>query len=187
MVPRRSLLDEKIKVGQTMNRSIQSRRRPRSRAWPAGGLARRGAAAVEFAVVAPVLVLLSFGMVELGQFVNVAQIVTNASYEGVRQAARPQPDNNGKQYVMTIDGAVKDYLVQTFPNVPVANVRSATTVTVTSAGAGILGNDLMNVAKGSQISVQVVFQFGTVQWIPGFGFVDGRNVAATTIMQRQSP
>lgn len=47
---------------------------------------RRGAAAVEFAVVAPVFFLMIFGMIELGRMIMVQQILTNASREGARLA-----------------------------------------------------------------------------------------------------
>ena len=47
---------------------------------------RRGAAAVEFAVVAPIFLLLVFGMIEYGRMVMVQQVLTNASREGARVA-----------------------------------------------------------------------------------------------------
>src|SRR3954452_19389663 len=47
---------------------------------------RRGAAAVEFAVVLPLFVVLVFGMIEYGRMVMVQQIITNASREGARRA-----------------------------------------------------------------------------------------------------
>ena len=47
---------------------------------------RRAAAAVEFAIVAPVFFLLVFGMIEYGRMVMVQQVITNASREGARAA-----------------------------------------------------------------------------------------------------
>ena len=47
---------------------------------------RGGAAAVEFALVAPVFFGFTLGMVEIGRGVMVQQILTNASREGCRQA-----------------------------------------------------------------------------------------------------
>src|SRR6186713_1829831 len=47
---------------------------------------RRGAAAVEFAIVLPVFVILVFGMIEYGRMVMVQQVITNASREGARSA-----------------------------------------------------------------------------------------------------
>lgn len=48
---------------------------------------RKGAAVVEFAIIAPVLVMLILGMIEVGRFVNANQVVTNASREGARRAS----------------------------------------------------------------------------------------------------
>ncbi len=52
---------------------------------------RRGAAVVEFAVVAPVFFLLVFGMIEFGRAIMVQQILTNASREGARVAVLDSP------------------------------------------------------------------------------------------------
>jgi hypothetical protein len=48
---------------------------------------RRGAAVVEFAVVAPIFFMLVFGMIEYGRLVQVQQVLTNASREGARVAS----------------------------------------------------------------------------------------------------
>src|SRR6185503_18474885 len=47
---------------------------------------RRGASAVEFAIVAPVFFMMIFGMIEYGRLVMVQQILTNATREGARRA-----------------------------------------------------------------------------------------------------
>ena len=47
---------------------------------------RFGAAAVEFAIVAPLFFLLVFGMVEFGRMVMIQQVLTNGSREGARKA-----------------------------------------------------------------------------------------------------
>ncbi len=54
-------------------------------------IARRhtGAAVVEFAVVAPLLVMLTFGMIEISRIVMVKQLLINASREGARLAVLP--------------------------------------------------------------------------------------------------
>ena len=48
---------------------------------------RRGVVAVEAAVVLPVLIIVMFGMWEVGRLIQVNQIVTNAAREGARLAA----------------------------------------------------------------------------------------------------
>jgi Flp pilus assembly pilin Flp len=57
----------------------------RSRA-PAGWRDERGAAAVEMALVAPVLILLVFGIIEFARAWNVRQTLTDAAREGARTA-----------------------------------------------------------------------------------------------------
>ncbi len=48
---------------------------------------RRGAAIVEFAVIAPLLFFLIFGMIEFGRVIMVMQVMTNATREGARLGA----------------------------------------------------------------------------------------------------
>ncbi len=47
----------------------------------------RGAAAVEFVLVLPVLLLLVFGIVDFGRMLNAQIVVTEAAREGARAAA----------------------------------------------------------------------------------------------------
>lgn len=61
------------------------RSRP-SRRRSASADSRRGAAAVEFAVIAPLFCLLLAGIVELGQAFRTEHLLSNASRRGVRAA-----------------------------------------------------------------------------------------------------
>jgi len=47
---------------------------------------RRGTAVVEFALIAPLFLLLLFGIFEFGRVVMVQQLITNAAREGARMA-----------------------------------------------------------------------------------------------------
>jgi Flp pilus assembly protein TadG len=47
---------------------------------------RRGTAVVEFALIAPLFLLLLFGIIEFGRVVMVQQLITNAAREGARMA-----------------------------------------------------------------------------------------------------
>jgi Flp pilus assembly protein TadG len=51
------------------------------------GDSERGAAAVEFALVVPVLLVLLFGIINFGQYLSVRQTATQAAAEGARAAA----------------------------------------------------------------------------------------------------
>jgi hypothetical protein len=60
---------------------------------------RRGAAAIEFAVILPFLVVLVFGMVEFGVMFYDKAVITNASREGVRAGITGVGDPEIKQIV----------------------------------------------------------------------------------------
>ena len=55
------------------------------------GAADRGAAAVEFALVLPLLLLIVFGIIDFGRALNTQITLTQAAREGVRLAALGQP------------------------------------------------------------------------------------------------
>ena len=50
---------------------------------------RRGAAAVEMAIVLMLLIVLVFGIIEMGRAIMVHQVLTNAAREGARRAVIP--------------------------------------------------------------------------------------------------
>jgi Flp pilus assembly protein TadG len=126
---------------------------------------RRGAAAVEFAVVAPVLFLLVFGMIEFGRMVMVQQVITNGSREGARLAVL---DGTTTADVTT---AVNTYLTG-------ASVQGAT-VTVTP-------NPPTSAAYGAPVTVVVSVSFDQVSWLPTPMFLSGRELTATTVMRRET-
>jgi Flp pilus assembly protein TadG len=51
-----------------------------------------GAAAVEFALLLPVLLLVTFGIIDFGRALNAQVTITQAAREGARLAALSQPD-----------------------------------------------------------------------------------------------
>lgn len=62
------------------------------RRWRRRARGQRGAAAVEFAVVLPLLVTLLFGIIEMGFVFNRWITVTHAAREGVRRMAVGDPE-----------------------------------------------------------------------------------------------
>lgn len=55
----------------------------------------RGAAAVEFALILPILIMLVFGVVEFGRAYNAKVTLTHAAREGVREYALTQDSSAG--------------------------------------------------------------------------------------------
>ncbi|PYE21384.1 TadE-like protein [Paraburkholderia silvatlantica] len=132
--------------------------------------AQRGVAAVEFALVLPVLLILLFGIIEMGLFLYDKAVITNAAREGARAGVvlkSPKPTASDVQTVVT--NYTSSYLL-TFgaQNTPV----------VVTTGAG--GN------FGQPLSVTVSYQYN--------GLALGRMVApitgaitlsATTVMNNE--
>jgi Flp pilus assembly protein TadG len=141
---------------------------------------RRGNAAVECALVAPLLVLIILGSIDVGQFVNVAQTVNKASREGARAASKDTITN-----VSQVKTAVKDYIVNAFPNVSSGNIESALTVTVWDSTGTQLTGDLTAVPSGASVWVKATFDYSAVRWTTGFSGVSGKTLSTTTVMRRE--
>jgi len=145
------------------------------------GATRRGISAVECAILAPLFTLLALGAVDVGQFANVYQKVSDASREGARTAAR-----FGTGTTAQVEAAVMDYLEQAAPDVPPSTLAAATDVTVTGAGGvAIVGGSLTTMPTGSQVQVQVTLRYDPVRWISGISELNGSELTATTMMRRE--
>ncbi len=129
------------------------------------GIFRRGAAAVEFAVVLPVFITLVFGMIEYGRMVMVQQVITNAAREGCRKAIM---DGTTGQEVLDL---VNDYLDS-------AGITGAT-VTVTPSEPSEAG-------AGEPITVSVSVPYDQVSWLPAPMFLSGTEMSASCVMRRET-
>lgn len=126
---------------------------------------RRGAAAVEFAVVAPVFLLLVFGMIEYGRMVMVQQILTNASREGARCAV--------------LDGATHQMVVDTVTQYLTSGSIQGANITVNPTNPEDAG-------FGDPVTVTVDIGFSGVSWLPSPMYLGGTTLSATTVMRRES-
>ena len=106
--------------------------------------AERGAVAVEFAILAPVLVMLLLGIMEFGRAYNVQTSLTNAARESVRSMAI----NNNLTLAKT---AAKNTATQLSPVLADGNI------TFSAA----------NCAAGSSISVTINYSLSTMTGIAG--------------------
>lgn len=143
-------------IGNVANSLIfRRRRRPGSRS---------GAAVVEFAVVAPVLFLFVFGMIEFGRMVMVQQIMTNAAREGARVAILP---NATTAQVTT---AVTNYLT--------AGAISGATATVSP-------DPPSSATYGAAVTVMVSVPFKSVSWTPSPFFLGSTTLKAQCVMRTE--
>ncbi|MCC6126581.1 MAG: pilus assembly protein [Pirellulales bacterium] len=135
---------------------------------------RRGAAAVEFAIIAPLFFLLVFGMIEFGRMVMVQQILTNASREGARKAV--------------LDGSTTTDVVNTvLTNLSDAKITASTSnVTINPANPATAN-------YGDPITVTVTIPFSQVSWLPApmlLSFLPSGQtditLTAATVMRRET-
>ena len=126
---------------------------------------RRGAAVVEFAVVAPLFFLLVFGMIEFGRMVMVQQVITNASREGAR--------------VAVLDGATTSEV-----NTAVENYM--TSASVEGAEVSVTPDPPSSAGYGEPVTVVVSIPFDQVSWLPSPMFLGGSTMSATTVMRRET-
>ncbi len=111
---------------------------------------RKGIAAVEFALVAPVFFLLLFALIELGRMMMVQQSLTNAAREGCRTAILATTTSSSD-----VEAAVRNYLQSVMSNASnVGEVR----VTVPAVAA--------TTASGTDLTVAVEVDYTDVSWLP---------------------
>lgn len=128
---------------------------------------RRGASAVEFAVVAPVFLLLVLGMVEYGRMVMVQQVITNATREGARAAA--------------LDGATNDSVTDV-----VVEFGQQASITINPSDVTVTPSDPGNAAFGEPVEVEVSLPFSQVSWLPSPMYLGGKSLVAKTVMRREA-
>ncbi len=123
-------------------------------------MSRHGAAVVEAALLTPLLLIVTMGAIEIGQYINVAQTVTNASRVGGRLACRDSVEN-----VSDVESAVLQYISSSFPRLTTSQLQSAVELSVHRAdGRKLSGDDLATLETGEQLYVTVSLDFNAVKW-----------------------
>lgn len=126
---------------------------------------REGASAIEFALIAPLMILFTFGLVELGRMMLVKQTATHATREGARMAVRPT--------------ATRDEVIQRVQDeLALLSISSATIETVPES--------FEDADPGSAVTVRVRIDIGTVSWIPDWFDYDVTDITAESCMRRES-
>lgn len=126
---------------------------------------RQGTAAVEFAIVAPVFLLLVFAIVEYGRMVMVEQTLTNAAREGARLGIIDGSST------ANVEARVANYL----------QAAKLTGHTTTVATLPPEGSD-----TGDRISVTVSIPYSQVSWLPVPMYLGGSTLSSTAVMRRES-
>ena len=130
---------------------------------------RRGASAVEMALVAPVLVTLLLGMIEAARLGMVAQMLTTAAREGCR--------------VAVLDGMTQTDVQSRINAVLTGSGISVGTVTPTCPS-----NDTWTSApSGTAITVSLSVPYSQVTWLKVPGFFNGVTISAAATMSSERP
>jgi Flp pilus assembly protein TadG len=111
---------------------------------------RRATACVECALILPVLVIFVLGLLEMGRYIEVRQILTSAAEEGARQASAGQVTN--AQVVNIVTGCVA------------ASGLPTTGITITVADLTNPGTDVSQATCLDNLQVTVTLPFVNVRW-----------------------
>ncbi len=125
---------------------------------------RRGVAAVEFAVTAPLLFLLVFGMIEVGRGLMVQQLLSNAARDGARSAI--------------LSGATAE-------NVEASVIEYLGSSSISGASVTVTPNPVTLAQGGDPVTVAVRVPFTAVSWLPAPRYLDGAMLSASVTMRRE--
>ncbi len=156
---------------------MKRKRPPKTQTGP-----RRGLAAVEAALVLPLLILVTFGAVDLAQYINLSQMLSNASREGARIASR-----NSTVNVKEVEDTICNYLSDAMPQLSSEQVANATSIEIKGlkGRSQITGDEMTNIDSGDPISIFVEFDFASIRWIGGLAYWGGDTKTSHTICRRE--
>lgn len=126
--------------------------------------ARRGSSAVEFAVIAPVMILFTFGLIEISRLMLVKQTITHATREGARVAVRPMGS------LGEVTQIIQDELL-------VQGIEESVIVTDPT--------NLESAEPGSEVTVRVSVGINSISWLPGYFSFAPSEIVAETCMRRE--
>ncbi len=142
---------------------------------------RKAAVAVEAALIIPILIVVTIGSIDVGQFINVAQLVSNASREGARMASR-----DVVEHVEDVEEAIIQYFVDAYPNLESVTIDETIEILITDgSGNPIPGGDLSSLESGAEILVTVNADFSVIRWLKGPNYFDEEFRSTMTCCRRE--
>jgi Flp pilus assembly protein TadG len=134
---------------------------------------QKGVAAIEFAIVLPLLMIIVFGIIEFGLLMYDKQVITNASREGARIGISDVVVSDA-EIEAVVDNYVANNLI-TFGSTPTSPV---TTI--------VPGGDRTGMGFGADLAVTVTYNYDFLI-LPGFvaGLTGVQTLVAQTVMKMQ--
>ncbi len=131
---------------------------------------RPAAAAVEFAIVLPILLLVVYGILEVGRLVQVMQVLHNAAREGARQASTATAS------LSEIKANVKTYIQGAEPSITNLNGYDLQYKNITHPSV----TDPQDATQLDRFTVTVVLPYDNARWSPTTMFLQtGLQLQAT--------
>ena len=134
----------------------------RTRRPPFGAIRRQGTATIEFAMIAPILFLIVFGIVETGRALMVQQLLTNASREGARHAIIESSTSEETRQIV---------------------LNFLDNCSVMGAEIEVTPENLATLGPGDNVSVEITIPLEKVSWVPVLNV--NISLTAKTIMKAE--
>jgi Flp pilus assembly protein TadG len=133
---------------------------------------RRGAAAVEFALVATVFFLFVFGVFEIGRLMMLQQIMGEACRQGARRAI--------------LESASESAIVSQIESKLAANTIAGATVTISWEDKATQSN-MANLGFQDPLTVRATVPYSNVSWLVPTWVVQGAVMEAQCTMRVERP
>lgn len=127
---------------------------------------RRGAAAVEFAVLAPLLATLMMGMMEVTRAIQVKNYLTDAARSGCRRAI--------------VAGSSNSSITDNINTILTNNGLTSSDATPTFKVNGVVA-DVNTAVKYDQVSVSISIPTSKITWVP-LSFFSASSVESETVV-----
>jgi Flp pilus assembly protein TadG len=151
---------------------------------------RKAATVVEFSVIAPVIFVILFGIIELGRAFMVTHLLSDVARDSARYAVVTEGTNKCTTNIQTYaSGRLSAYGLNT-TTTPVVYVddRSSTDLSAASGPSQQVGStNFGKYTKGSEVTVQVQVNFSEVTWLPFANYLAGNAKLTGQYTLRRDP
>ena len=143
---------------------------------------RRAVATVEFALILPILLAITMGIIEFGYQVKTQLTVANAAREGVRFAALGNQSTDVKTRIKGAAGTLNPALTDGQIMLDQTSDKSSTSPSYTAWAADSGGKN--GVPTGNLLRVTVTYPYNPLTGF--FPFMRGRNIQVSATMTREA-
>lgn len=126
---------------------------------------RRGAAAVEFALIVPVMLTFTFGLIEISRISLFKESMVQATREGARLGIKPS-------------ATTEEVITRVSQELGIMGIDGATVT--------IEPSSLSQAGPGESVRVNVSVPVNQASWVGGYFSFGGTDIVAETVMRRES-